>query len=53
MFTTWIFLTPAVHKINNSLFCKCFITNIVNAIKNENGINLGAIPKKFKKEYLK
>jgi hypothetical protein len=52
-FTKWIFLTPVVHKIKNSLLCKCLIINIVKAIKNENGINFGAIPIRFKIEYLK
>ena len=47
------FFDPAVHKIRNSLFCRCFIIKIVKAIKKENGMNLGAIPKRFKKEYLK
>ena len=47
------FLTPEVHKITNSLSRICFIQNIVSANKNDRGTNLGAIPNKFKKEYLK
>ena len=51
--TIWIFFTPDVHRITNSLSCICFKINIIKANKNERGINLGAIPNKFNIEYLK
>ena len=42
------FFTPEVHKIINSLSSLCFKINIIIDIKNERGINLGAIPKSLK-----
>ena len=50
-FTIWVFFTPEVHKIVNSLSCICFEINIVNANKKEKGMNLGIIPKRFKIKY--
>ena len=51
--TNCIFFTPDVHKIINSLSSLCLNINIVNDNKKERGINFGAIPKRFRNEYLK
>ena len=50
-FTSSIFLTPDVHRMINSLSLTCFIMKTTTAIKNAKGINFGAIPNIFKKEY--
>ena len=52
-FTNCIFLIPDVHKMINSLSCKCLNIKIDIAKKKDNGINFGIKPKIFKKEYLK
>ena len=46
-FTIFIFSTPDVHKITNSLSLMCFNVKTTIEIKNARGINLGIIPKIF------
>ena len=52
-FTISIFFTPDDHKIINSLSFMCFKIKIVMARRKDRGINLGAIPNKFKRQYRK
>ena len=51
IFTKDIFSTPEVHKITNSLSCKCLNTKIDKEIKKDKGMNLTEIPSRFNNEY--
>ena len=53
IFTKDIFFTPDVHKIMNSLSCKCLNIKIVKDTRNAKGINFIDMPRRFSKEYLK
>ena len=50
-FTKEILFIPEDHKITNSLSFICLLIKIVKDKRNEKGINLVAIAKRFKKEY--
>ena len=51
--TNFIFSTPEVHKIINSLSFLCFTIKTIIEIKKDKGTNFGAIPNMFKNEYKK